>query len=85
MRANIKTSDYFDNYYELQLDDLNYYESSLEKGKAKEGRISAVKRKLFTISFYTLITKYSSGYEVSKLILVIRYIGKNNRKSITIT
>ena len=39
MGTNIKSKEYFENFFKLQLDDLNYYENSLKEGKVKEDRV----------------------------------------------
>ncbi|WP_239352099.1 PoNe immunity protein domain-containing protein [Snodgrassella communis] len=67
MRTHLKTQDYFNTYFELQTDDLNYYENSLKEGTVKENRIPAVKRKIFIITLHTLIAKYTSGYAIEEL------------------
>ncbi|MDV3947049.1 hypothetical protein CMT75_00745 [Elizabethkingia anophelis] len=67
MRTKIKPKTYFENYLELELDDIQYFESSLQNGEVKEEMISSVKRKLFTESLHVLIGKYSSGVPIEEL------------------
>ena len=67
MRTKIKPKTYFENYLELELDDIQYFESSLQNGEVKEEMISSVKRKLFTESLHVLIAKYSSGVPIEEL------------------
>lgn len=68
MRTNIKSKDYFEKFFELQLDDLNYYENSLKEGKVKEDRVMAIKSTIFLNSLHTLIAKYSYGENPKELV-----------------
>ncbi|MFV0305044.1 MAG: PoNe immunity protein domain-containing protein, partial [Moheibacter sp.] len=67
MRTNIKTKEHFDSYINLNYEDIDYYLDSIEVGRVKSDRISAVKRQIFTTSLHTIISKYSAGYPVSEL------------------
>ena len=78
MRTNIKSKEYFENFFELQLDDLNYYENSLKEGKVKEDRVMAIKSTIFLNSLHTVIAKYTYGANpkdlVNEFLAVITYM-----------
>jgi len=68
MRTNVKSKEYFEKFFELQLDDLHYYENSLKEGEVKEDRVMAIKSTIFLNSLHTVIAKYSYGENPKDLV-----------------
>ncbi|MDR2905775.1 MAG: DUF1910 domain-containing protein, partial [Helicobacteraceae bacterium] len=82
MRTGIKPRQYFGKFFELQQDDLNYYEKFIhdetlrvaklsdwiQTGKVVEGRIAAIKSTIFLNSLHTVIAKYSYGENPKDLV-----------------
>ncbi|SHG93253.1 PoNe immunity protein domain-containing protein [Chryseobacterium vrystaatense] len=67
MRTNLKEQKILINYIDLNIEDIKYFEESIQTNKTVEDRIPSVKRKIFKLSLHTLIAKYSAGYEIQEL------------------
>lgn len=68
VRTSLKDLAYFEDYIQLNNEDIEYYLSELRAGKVREDRISAVNRQIFTTALHTVIAKYSAGYAVADMI-----------------
>jgi len=67
MRDKIKTIDYFDRYIEEELDDIRFYEESLDSGKTKMERVDAVKKQIFLKKYSIVMAMYSKGDSVESV------------------
>jgi hypothetical protein len=62
MRTDLKDRHYFDEYIQLNLDDIAFYEQCLKSADQKEDRIPAIKHQIFNMSLHTVIAQYSAGF-----------------------
>lgn len=67
-RTSLKDLTYFEDYIQLNNEDIEYYLNELRAGSVREDRISAVNRQIFTTALHTVIAKYSAGYAVPHMI-----------------
>jgi len=67
MRTNLKEQKVLNNYIDLNIEDIKYFEESIQTNKTVEDRIPSVIRKIFKLALHTLIAKYSAGYEIYDL------------------
>lgn len=67
-RTFLKDLAYFEDYIQLNNEDIEYYLNELRAGRVREDRISAVERQIFTTTLHTVIAKYSAGYAAPDMI-----------------
>ena len=58
MRTKLKNQKYFENYLELNDEDIEFYLQGLNSGETAKDRIPAVRRQIFTTSLHSVIAKY---------------------------
>ena len=67
MRDVLMNEQYFCEYIEEETERVNKFLTKLKNNEVREDRIYSVKKKIDSIKFGLLISKYSSGEDVSKL------------------
>lgn len=67
MRDVLMSEQYFSEYIQEETERINKFTNKLASNEVREDRIYAVKKKIDSIKFGLLISKYSYGEDVSKL------------------
>ena len=61
MRDTLRTKEYFDKFILEELEDIQMFEDSLEKGEIEKDRIDSIKDEVLQIKVGIIIAKYSRG------------------------
>jgi len=67
MRDTLKTKEYFDTFILEELEDIQMFEDSLEKGEIEKDRIDSIKDEILQIKVGIIIAKYSRGDSISTI------------------
>lgn len=67
MRDKIQNEKYFQEYIKEENENINYFQSRLDKNEIREDRILPVKREVYTLRFKILLAKYSIGEDLNEI------------------